>query len=258
MTPFPRQIAFWIAWIVMLASALALPSRLSAKPQALSTPLSSATVEGAETACEGGVIQDDGTAESGYGFIPSDTEGEFVQRFRSGMFPTRNLESVCVCWVRTLADDTIDFEVVFYEEVDGVPAAFPFAAVPATAVVEPQGVVGDFTEVDVSGVRLPVGPVHIGARWDPSADRFFFVCTDRTLATPPVEVFFRDNLSEGEWTSVFESNDPIFLEHRAIMVRARASTEVPIEVPALGLVGLLGLVLALVGAGMRRLSRRSE
>ena len=222
---------------------------LLAQPLAPSPDTPAAGTAGEGIACEGGVIVDDGSAETGYGWVPSVIEGEYVQRFHTQQFPTRQLESVCICWIRTQPDTEIDFEVIFYEDVDGMPANAPYAVVPANGTVTAQGIVGEFTEVDVTGVQLPVGPSYIGARWDPSADRFFFVCTDTSEDTAQVNVFFRDDRSEGIWTSVLDSVDPIFMNHRALMVRARASLETAIDIPTVGEAGLIILALLLATAG---------
>ncbi len=232
---------------------------LLAQPMA---PTSQRAEAQGEDACngtveDGYVVLDDGTAETGYGWVPSVIEGEFVQRFSTSLFLTRNLESVCVCWIRTNDNDTlIDFEVVFYDDVGGMPASSPYAIVPADAMVEPMGIAETFTEVDVIGVRIPVGPSYIGVRWDASLDQFFFVCADHSESTEPVEVFFRDDRSEGEWTSVFETIDPIFRNHRSMMVRGRSSFITAIDVPTLGAGGLVVLGILLVGVASRVLKRR--
>ncbi len=204
-----------------------------------------------DPACTGGVVKDDGSAETGWGWIPSVIEGQYVQEFHSGEFPTRSLETVCICWLRTLPDSDIDFEVVFYRDVDGEPAGTPFAAIPATATGVGEGVAGGtFFAVDVSGVRIPLGTFYVGARWNPSADSFFFICADTNPDTEPVNVFFIDDRADG-WTSVFDSADPIFIPHRAIGVRAVASETAAIEIPILGSVGLwiLGGLLSTAALG---------
>ncbi len=222
---------------------------------------------GDSDACAGGVVPDDGSAETGYGWVPSVIEGEYVQEFDSSQFPSDRLQSVCICWLRTRTDATIDFEIVFYRQVRVLeagrlgPAAEPYAAVAASAEVVPVGITESFFEVDVTGVRLPPGKSYIGARWDASSDQFFFICTDTSDATPRVEVFFRDDRSpDSEWTSVFNTTDPIFVEHRSMMVRALAGPELPVEVPALGGAArwLLGLALAASAlAALRQVRRRS-
>ncbi len=246
--------------LTLMAALILVPGiTLRAQPIAPSSSLVAPQGEG-EEACngtveEGWVILDDGTAETGYGWVPSVIEGEFVQRFSTTLFPTRDLESVCICWIRTTADDDIDFEVVFYGDVDGQPAPFPYAVVSASSTVEPKGITESFTEVDVRGVRIPVGPSYIGARWNASVDRFFFVCADSTEGIEPVEVFFRDDRAEGEWASVLDSLDPIFRQHRALMVRGRSSFATALDVPTLGVGGLAMLVVLLAGVASRLLRR---
>ena len=248
-----RQIAVPLLAAVSVWATLS----LSAQPLAPTESAPAATRgSGGEDPCPDCVILDDGSAETGYGWVPSVVEGEYVQRIHTSLFPTRDLDSVCICWLRTQADSTIDFEVIFYEDIDGVPAPSPYAAVPASASIDPIGVTETFVEVDVSGVRLPVGPSYVGARWDPSVDSFFFICTDTSEDTPPVNVFFRDDRSEGGlWTSVFESADPIFSAHRSIMLRVCSSLETAIDIPAVGAGGLVILLLLVAGLGVRALAR---
>ncbi len=213
--------------------------------------------------CAGGVVVDDGSAETGYGWVPSVIEGEYVQEFDTGDFTSRRLRSVCVCWLRTRPDQTIDFEVVFYRQVTDpenaerlIPAAEPYAAFPASAEVLPEGITESFFEVYVGDMAIPVGQSYIGARWDASADQFFFICADTTESTEPVDVYFRDDRAEGEWVSVFESNDPIFDDHRALMVRALPGPVAAVDVPVLGGLGLVLLAVTLSTLALAKLARR--
>lgn len=211
-------------------------------------------------ACSDGVVKDDGSVETGWGWVPSVLSGEYVQVFDRSEFSSAGVESVCICWLRTRPDDSIDFDVVFYrDDVDqpGQPEASPYAVVPAHASGVPLGIVGQFYEVDVSNVELPPGTVYIGPRWDASADQFFFVCADTTPSTPFTNVFFIDDRAKGEWANIAESNDPIFIPHRAILVRPVPRPAYAVEVPALTrwptllLVTVLGLVGAFVIRWMR-------
>ena len=212
--------------------------------------------------CADGAVLDDGTRESGYGWVPSVTEGQYLQEFQPRLFPNRELDSVCVCWLRTNTNDsTINFEVVFYESMPNpepdpsdscliIPTETPFAVVPATA----QGVTseGNFYRIDTSGVNIPTEPFYIGMRWDASADRFFFLCSDKSPTTPAVPGFLRDERSEG-WTSAFKTADPIFDDYRSLMIRARATGLDVIDVPALRSWGLVAFVVVLMGVGVWRL-----
>ncbi len=212
--------------------------------------------------CADGVVLDDGSAESGYGWVPSVIEGEYVQEFDADRFTSRRLRSVCICWLRTQPDTELDFEIVFYRQVvdpeEGerlVPAAEPYAVFPASAEVVPSGVTESFFEVDVRGVMMPSGRSYIGARWNPSQDRFFFICVDTSEDTVPVEAFFRDDRAEGEWASVLESTDPIFQDHRALMIRVLPGPELVVDVPALGPSGLATLAAALAALALVLVAR---
>ncbi|MEM7585362.1 MAG: hypothetical protein AAF560_18375, partial [Acidobacteriota bacterium] len=181
-----------------------------------------------ETPCAGGVIKDDGSVETGYGYVPSAKMGQYVQRFHSDEFPSAEMDKVCVCLLRSRNDSDIDFEIVFYGDAGGRPARQPYAAVTSTATEVPKGVpdAGRFYEVDVSGVTLPAGSSYIGVRWDPSASTFFFVCTDQGEATDWVDVYSMEDRAP-VWTNVKDSRDPIFKPHRSILVRAVAAEPKP-------------------------------
>ena len=172
--------------------------------------------------CSGGVVYDDGTVETGYGFVPQATHGVYVQRFESDAFPSRGLAEVCICWLKTRPEQDIEFEVVFYQDQNGIPAPEPFARVPATASEVPDSVeaAGRFYGVDVSGIQLPEGVVYIGAHWVPKDNNRLFICTDTSEESPETPVFYMDDRTP-RWISVFDSKDPIFRKHRTILVRAR-------------------------------------
>ena len=218
--------------------------------------------------CDDGVVYDDGSTEIGWGWVPSVLDGRYVQEFQSADFPLRTVETVCVCFRRSTnfpngGDDTIDFEVVFYRSVptpdpdspetfERVPAEEPFLSIPATATGVPEGS-GVFTGVDVGDVTIPLGTSYIGVRWDATIDQFFFTCADTTETTEPVNGYFREEQASG-WTSFFKAQDPNFQFHRALLVRARPGTTLPVEVPTLGTAGMAVLLMLLVGLGWRRIT----
>jgi hypothetical protein len=184
-------------------------------------------------ACGGGVVLDDGQVDSGYSFVPSATEGTYVQYFDSKLFPSRHLKSVCVCWLKTRQDrKDVAFEVVFFEKVGLQPAVRPYAWVPGVVgeVAESVAAAGELVEVDVRGVQLPADGAFIGVRWNPSEEQFLFICNDRSEGTDKTEVFFNEDRARG-WTDVKKAKDPIFVPHRAIMVRA-TSLEADAEAPS--------------------------
>lgn len=242
--------------MALLAALLTAPPGLAeptiADLQGQSTP---------EPACDGELcaVQDDGSLESGYGWVPSVDDGKYVQQIDSALLPNRRLETVCACWLRTRLDSDVDFEVVFYESVldhkgELKPALEPYASAPATATGVPLGIVGEFYEVDVRGIRLAEGISYVGVRWDAMADQFFFVCVDQTPETDPVEVFFLDEIDE-DWTSVSDSDDPIFDLHRALLVRVCSEPVAPVDIPVLGGFGAAILVVLLCALGAWSLAR---
>lgn len=230
------------------------------------SPEESLKAPGPTTApCEDGVVRDDGSAETAYGWVPSVVDGRYVQEYRLQEFPTQNVESVCVCWRRTRMDTDIDFEVHFYShwryvaddgQVFWIPEMEPFAVVEASATDVTDDVAGTWTQVDVGNVELPICPYFsVGVKWNPSVDQFFFVCDDTTPTTPRSGAWFIDDRARG-WGSVLFTIDPIFDVHRALMIRALPGERLPsvVEVPSLGQTGMLLLVLAMGWVGWRRLA----
>lgn len=207
--------------------------------------------------CEDGVVVDDGSLETGYGFVPSVFEGQYLQRFDAEDLPTRDAESVCVCWLRTRSEDAIEYEVVFYEDRDGEPDFLPYASVSAAAEDVPQGIVGRFYEVDVSGVELREGPAWVGVRWDAGDPSFFFVCADH--GPDDGQVFPASfSFDRGRnWFPVLENPDPIFAGHRSLLLRLLTRAPTPVEVPIQGLPARLLLVVALALTAVLLLGRRS-
>ncbi len=206
-------------------------------------------------ACDDGIVNDDGTVENGYGWVPSVVQGEYVQEFSGA--PRTGVDSVCVCWLRTRADQEIDFELVFYADVGGKPAEQPYYSRAASATGVPSGITGAFYEVPVDSVPLATDPVYIGVRWDPSAEDFFFVCADWTPTTPEIPLFLREDLFF-TWGNALDSAAPTFTGHRAALIRVTTS-QLAIQVPTLSGAGLalLGLLLILL-ASQRLANRRAS
>jgi hypothetical protein len=200
-----------------------------------------AAVDGED--CADGVILDDGSLESGYGWVPSAIDGRYVQEFQLEDFRSRRIEEVCVCWTHTQPDDSVTFSVELYRDVGGRPSPRPEASVEAEATFVPTFPDGGFYTVDVFGAEMvaPTSTFYIGVKWNPSVDEFFFVCVDQSEETEIVDGWFIDDRAD-QWTSVLESSDPIFDEHRAMMIRARAAEGSYPLVPTLGTWGLLLLI----------------
>ena len=126
----------------------------------------------------------------------------------------------------------------------------------AVATLVPTFPDGAFFSVDVSEAdfHAPTEVFYLGVKWDPSEDEFFFVCVDQSEATPVVDGWFIDDRAD-EWSSVLDTNDPIFIGHRAMMIRAKALEGYFPMVPTLGTWGLLILIGAICAVGALALRR---
>ena len=211
------------------------------------------------TDCDDGVVKDDGTIETGYGWVPSVIDGRYVQQFELLEFRSRKIEEICVCWTRTRLDDTVRFTVELYRDVGGRPSPRPEASVEAEATLVPTFPEGGFYSVDVSQAAMlaPTGTFYIGVKWNPSEDDFFFVCIDQSDTTEIVDGWFIDDRAD-EWESVLESPDPIFIEHRAMMIRARAAQGYYPLIPTLGTWGLIILIAGICAVGALVIRRRDS
>ena len=251
---------FRMLWLLALAFAF-LPADSSAG-QNLVPPAAgdSVAVLGGQD-CADGVVKDDGTLETGYGWVPSVVDGRYVQRFEVDEFRSQKMEEVCICWTHTHPNDEIRFTVQMYRDRGGSPARSPHASIEAVVSLVPTFPDGAFYSVDVSEAdfHAQTPTFYIGVQWNPSEDGFFFVCVDQSDTTPVVDGWFVDDRAE-EWASVLESNDPIFDDHRAMMIRAKALEGYYPYVPTLGTWGLLVLVAAIcaVGALVLRRGERGE
>ena len=210
-------------------------------------------------ACAAGVVLDDGSLETGYGWVPSVIDGRYVQRFERADFVSRRIEEICICWTRNRTDDEITFSVQLYRDRGGRPAFEPEASLEAVATMVPTFPDGAFYTVDVSGIdmRAVTDVFYLGVQWDPSLDQFFFVCADHSEGTPVVDGWFIDDRAF-EWTSVLDTIDPIFFNHRAMLVRGRAMEgDFPL-VPTLSEWGIVLLVIVIAGFGALLLRRRGD
>ncbi len=206
--------------------------------------------------CVEGVVKDDGSLETGYGWVPSVVDGRYVQEFTFAEFPERGLADVCICWTRNQLDDSISFEVQLYRHggEDGAPMLEPEISVAAVATAVPAFPEGRFYRVEIPGTPLPPGLFSIGVRWDATIDRFFFVCADQSPATPFTNGWFIDDRAD-QWADLAEAADPIFAEHAAMLIRPVAGPAVfPVDVP-LSNAALAVVALLLAGLGCTRLRR---
>ena len=246
----PRVLWFWVT----LTAAAVTPHLVAQSIAPLS--LADSTFPVGAQDCTDGVVKDDGTLETGYGWVPSAVDGRYVQQFEAAEFRSRKMEEICVCWTRTRPDDSVTFSVQLYRDRGGRPARFPEASVEAVATLVPTFPDGAFFSVDISEAdfHAPTETFYLGVQWDPSEDEFFFVCVDQTATTPVVDGWYIDDRAD-EWTSVLVTPDPIFNDHRAMMIRALALEGYFPLVPTLGTWGLLILVGAICAVGALVLRR---
>lgn len=187
--------------------------------------------------------------------MPSVLRGEYLQEFNSGELPSRYLDKLCICFLRTRDDADLDFDVVLYRDAGDVPDRTPIASVPGQVRNLPQGVAnGQFVEVDLKGMEAPAGRFYLGARWNAMVDQFFFVCADTTPTTPRTNLWWTDDRAT-DWDNAFETFDPIFATHRAALIRPVAGPAIQgVDVPVGG--GALALLASLLAAaGLFRLWR---
>lgn len=235
-----NRLAVSFAALLLMASAAAFGSSTAVAPEEAergsSTPL---------PACETGVVVDDGSLETGYGWVPSVVDGRYVQEFRSEAFAEPGLASVCVCWTRNFEQDEIDFAVELYRLTEDGPLASPEISVPARATAVPVFPEGRFYEVELPSPPIPAGRFAVGVRWNAQADRFFFVCADQSPTTDFVDGWFIDDRADS-WAPFFDSSDPIFADHAALLLRPVAGDPIlPIEIPALTSLARLALAAGL-------------
>ncbi|MEM6793277.1 MAG: hypothetical protein AAF725_04815 [Acidobacteriota bacterium] len=179
-------------------------------------------------ACEDGVRFDDGAFDRGYGFVPSAKWGIYAQRFNSSLFPNREIKRVCVC-LQSRSRGDLDFEVVFYKDENGRPAATPFESRPGRALAVPLKTdpdAGKFYATRTPGVTVPEGPFYIGIWWNPSEDRDFFICADHSPETPRTPGFQREDRAKS-WDDLLNTRDSAFAPHQALMIRATAASPAP-------------------------------
>ncbi|MCP4899498.1 MAG: hypothetical protein GY906_21235 [bacterium] len=243
--------------LFVIASSLLIPGLLSASEPAATTVITVAQRQVPINDCAAGIVYDDGTFEAGYGWIPSAINGRYVQRFEVSQPSKQQITEMCVCWTRIRDDDQIEFSFELYEDIDGVPALLPTASQTMIADNVPSFQSGAFYKADLSSQldwTPPSSVFYLGVSWNPSIDQFFFVCADQSETTPAVESFFIDDRAD-EWTSVFETNDPIFDDYRALLIRAslRQLYAVPVlDGFGITLMALLVLVSALIMVSVNR------
>jgi hypothetical protein len=242
-----------LAVVVLLVSVPAIAHAQPASPDLPGGPLESTVVM--QDACSDGIVLDDGSAETAYGWVPTVVWGEYVQTFDLSAYGPTVLDTLCVCLSRTAGDDSIDFEVEVYVDGPGQPAPSPAYTVPASAEGVPEWPEGRFYTIELGDAAraVPGAVQHIGIRWNPSVDQFFFICADHSPTDNPAGGFFRDDRASG-WGNVLDTSDMIFDDHRAMMIRAVVD---PVPwIPTASTAGAAVLVVLMVGVAVLVLGRR--
>jgi hypothetical protein len=170
--------------------------------------------------CSDGDVHDDGSAENGYGWSTADA---FVEKFTPSTYPLTYTE-VCVGWTRAGADDTVNYQIVFYDD-DG-PSGMPgslIASIDAEANDIPSWLNVAFDRTDVSGQAPTIdgGSVYVGVTWDDTTDLAFYVASDESITTPPQSAYHSRDWFE--WLPV--SGD--FPLYRALLIRPRVGSGPP-------------------------------
>ena len=183
----------------------------SASPQIKSAPPEPSFPMAGKDSCSEGVVFDDGSVEGGLGYFNNVQLGELVQRFDSPKLSGKSVAKVCVGLFSNAAEE-MAFEVVFYREEGGLPAAEPYAAVAAetgSTLPKKMAEAGRFYSVDISDVTMPEGASYVGVRWNPMAAERAFVALDKSdgEGRTPVATFHRDSVSTG-WEDLPDPSAP--------------------------------------------------
>lgn len=168
----------YLSACLLLISALA--SRAHAAQRAETTILGAAV---GPTACEDGIVGDDGTFENFYGWDDMDPDASYSMVMEYGD-PTMSVDRVCVWLTRTgpdaALDGLIDFFLFDIEKLE--PAPLPIASFS----VEAQGVpVFPDTQFYSFPIGQPLGltsiePLSVSLTWNPADSPGFFLCADET------------------------------------------------------------------------------
>ncbi len=167
--------------------------------------------EPAESACDSGIVHDDGFAEGGYGQLSA---GGYVQEFTISGGLGAVLTDVCISWSRNGSDADLPHNIVVYDDdgPNGGPGtqllSFPTNATGVPASFDPA--VFFTTSVDGTLPVLSEGTYYIGALWNGAADELFFISYDNSETTTYVPSYdSQDN--GGTWTQLPEGILQAFL-----------------------------------------------
>jgi hypothetical protein len=202
------------------------------------------------SACSGGGLwYDDGTYEDLYTYPISMVDQTWVQRFAPPELPYQ-IHEVCVGLVSSGFEDDLTGTIVLFADSGSGPGALLYE-IPFTAIDIPIWP-GEIYSYDISGSNAVVsGSFYLGVRWTAlMGDDWFYVLGDESITTP---------LNPGYWQysgHPWQAITADYPGYRALGVRLAGSA--PVDVPALGPWGLLGLVAVLMVGGLFLLRRRQQ
>jgi hypothetical protein len=197
--------------------------------------------------CMGGLGYDDGSYEDAYGFFSGVLDGMMVQRFVPGVTPYQ-INEVCANLTHTGSDSEWSGTIAVFADTGSGPGVL-LAEVPFTA--SPVGLWPNYLPftLDISASNVVVnGNFYLGVHWNPTAEENFFVTADQSVTTPLNPGYFQ--FDGGGWNAITGA----FVNYRALGISVAGG--IPVDVPALGPWGLLGLVGVLMVGGLFLLRRR--
>ncbi|MEM9292034.1 MAG: hypothetical protein AAGD01_10165 [Acidobacteriota bacterium] len=128
------------------------------------------------------LVYDDGVADNGYGAASTATVYEVVQLFQLPRTPLE-WDQATLCFSRLGIDSSLDFDLVVYDD-DGIAGAPGTLLQSLLATVDgvSTDLAGSYYNFDLSslGITFSDTTVFIGARWDPSVEQDFFLCSDHS------------------------------------------------------------------------------
>jgi hypothetical protein len=240
-------------WLMVLAALGAALSVSASETRELAAALA---IPVGGDACVGHERYDDGTIEGAAGYSNSTTNGIYTMAFNPIPGRATRITEVCVCLTRTAnaTASTLPFNVVVHGPSDGARPGPLYGTRAAVAQDVPifDAVGASYYKVDFAAnpIVVPPGASFVGIQWVPFDNREFFLCAD----TSP-ENAFQPTWSSSSGGQNWESMAVIRPSLRAFGIRAKREGVVIEQIPVLGPIGLVTLLLAIGVMGLRRAQR---
>jgi MYXO-CTERM domain-containing protein len=200
---------------------------------------------GGGSSCMGGLVYDDGSLENGYR-VALNPNGVFVQQFLPGSFPFQ-IQQMCLAGTGISSGTNISGSIVIYADTGSGPGAL-LGTLPVTMAGGLTYPNYAFYSWDLTAQNFVVnGNFYAGLRWDGNQD--FFVMADQSPSTPLHSGYRSDN-GGTSWGTIQATH----ADYRAMSFQIVGG--IPVDVPALGPWGLVGLVAVLMVGGLFLLRRR--